>query len=163
MSNLEKTSEVIKIKNYLFKLGLIIDPDIDRITEIEKKPVGFKFVCGNISLLIRKLTLNRHFGVDNKSETFGKLASKLSCGLSFRQKDSSDSIHFNISKSACGKDEANCSVHLDTVSMVAGTDAIGNNNYIVGNIFKHLAIDQYRLTKVIVPSGEDGFVIGYRF
>ncbi len=163
MSDFEKAPEVIKITNYLFRLRLFIQPDIDRITGILKKPDGFEFVCKNTEALIRKVTLNRNFGADNKSEVFGHMSSSLSCGLSFRQTDSSDSIHFNISKSACGKGDANCSVHLDTVSMLSGTDANGNNNYVAGNILRHLAIDQYHWTHIIVPSGEDGFVIGYRF
>ncbi len=58
---------------------------------------------------------------------------------------------------------ATCSVHLDTVSVVAGRDPKSRQViYDPGKVLQHLATDLKR-TSLIVPSRERGIAFGFRF
>jgi hypothetical protein len=106
--------------------------------------------------LIFALTLNRHFGQDNRSEAVGHLATRFANGMSLREVNADGSHHFEITKTGAN-------LHRDTVSVVAGRDENGYVTYQTGNLVRHLVSDHLNSPNVIAPNREDGFVLGYRF
>jgi|GEM_PF-6954869 len=165
MANLDNELEVTSVKHRLTKLGVSIDPFIKKITRIFKNPapIGFGFLCEDTAGLIKALVLSNKFGLDNKSENIGKIATLLSTGQSFREINEVDSLHFNISKVVLARTGDNCSVHLDKVSISSAMDENGNVIQDVSNIFPHLVRDQFNRKDIIVPSGKDGLVLGLRW
>ena len=158
MSDLASSPEVGTIKNRSAALRIQLDGYIKRVTRVYKRPepIGFDFDCDDTHGLILALTLNLSFGVDNKTEIPGYLATKLATGLSFREVNTTNSLHFEISK-------LTVNVHLDTVSVALGRDEHGDIIYDSGNLLQHLVRDHWNKPNIIAPNSNDGFVVGYRF
>ena len=150
--------EVTNVKTIVKSLRIPIDHFVDNITFVYQKPgpIGFDFECSNTRELIAMLSLNLNFGVDDTSQALGHLATRLSTGLSFRQVDSTSSIHFEVSL-------LTVNVHLDTVSVVLGRDEHGRIIYDTGEVLQHLVNDHWNNHHLIVPNGKDGLVFGWRF
>jgi hypothetical protein len=91
-------------------------------------------------------------------------------GASFREVNQLDSLHIILStrpdpsmSKPSDPVRPTCSIHLDSVSPVAGRDSKTRRIiYDQGKLLQHLATDLKR-TPLIVPSGERGIVFGFRF
>lgn len=150
--------EIRSVKHRAASLRIALDKYIDKITFVYTKPaaIGFDFDSNDTRGLIFELTTNLKFGVDNKSEIAGHLATKLANGISFREVDSNDSLHFEISK-------LSVNVHIDSISVALSRDEHGYIIYDVGNLGQHLITDHLNKPNIIGPNSKDGFVIGWRF
>jgi hypothetical protein len=119
--------------------------------------MGFGFVHKEYDRLLVALVMSSNFGSDT---TFG---GKLHSGLSFREITTPDSLHITLSERPDPKTHDTCSIHLDSVSIVAGRDPNSRTvNYNYGKGLQHLATD-YLHTPFIVPNSEEGLVFGIRF
>ena len=126
--------------------------------------MGFGFICrdGNQTTpytgLMNALIVNRRFGMDSM------IGGSQHQGVSFREDNQPDSLHIVLCKRADPKMEnANCSIHLDRVSVVRGIDPkTGVVTYDMGKILQHLTSDLAHTPMIVVPGG-DGIKFGIRF
>ena len=158
MSDSNDRPEVRSVLHRAAMLRVPLQNYVDKITFVYEKPaaIGFDFDSSNTRGLILSLTLNTKFGVDNKSEIPGHLATKLARGISYREVNSNDSLHFEISK-------YDVNVHIDTVSVALERDEHGDIVYDTANLLQHLVSDHLNRPNIIAPNREDGFVVGWRF
>ncbi len=158
MGNTDERLEVKTVKHRALSLRIALESYIDKITFVYTKPaaIGFDFDSSNTHGLIAALSLNFKFGLDNKSEIPGHLATKLATGISFREVDSTSSLHFEISKYSAN-------VHIDSISVALGRDEHGYVIYDTANLLQHLITDHLNRPNIIGPNNKDGFVIGWRF
>jgi hypothetical protein len=149
-------------------LGVDLDLYIGQVTNTWKEtPSGFGFTCRDkaaYSALMNAMVQNSHFGSDSM------LGGSQHLGASFREVNRLDSLHIVLSSrpdpsmsKPSDPIRATCSIHLDSVSPVAGRDdRTGQIIYDPGKVLQHLATD-LKHTPLIVPSGERGIVFGFRF
>ena len=167
MGQFDNDRTVILIKNRMKALGVNLDRYIGHITNTwAQTPIGFAFTCKDksaCSTLMNTLVQNLQFGSDTM------LGSSQHQGASFREVNQFDSLHIVlVSRPEPSKSNASefvagpCSIHLDSVSPVAGRDSAGRIIYDHGKVLQHIATDLWR-TPLIVPSSENGIVFGFRF
>ena len=168
MGQFEKDLIVISIKQRMLQNGIDMDRYIGVITNTwHENPAGFGFTCvertdGNPLVTFHNLTAaliaNSHFGVDNM------IGGSQHHGMSYRENNQPDSLHVVISKRADPKMAgATCSIHVDSVSPVAGIDSQGGIIYDMGKILQHAATD-LKHTPLIMPHAENGTIsFGFRF
>jgi hypothetical protein len=158
MGGLQDDGKVQLIQSRLIHLGLILTPFLDEVTRVypPNGPIGFDFKCEDISGLFAAVKYNPHFGYDNPRNIAGHVATELAHGISFREDNQQDSLHFEIAKDICN-------VHIDSISVVAGKDESGDIIYNTANLLQHISSDHFNFRKVIAPNSRDGFVWGFRF
>jgi hypothetical protein len=167
MGKFDNDRVVVLIKNRMKLLGVDLDQYIGVITNTwSETPQGFGFTCkdkDNYTALMTALVQNRNFGADSM------IGGSQHHGASFREVNKYDSLHIVISTrpdpSSKPSDPVRptCSVHLDSVSPVAGRDdKTGQIVYDPGKVLQHLATD-LKHTPLIMPSSEGGIVFGFRF
>jgi hypothetical protein len=168
MASFDNDPTVLSIKERMKQLGIDLGKYIGQITnKWDSTPKGFGFTCRDreaYNALMTALVLSSKFGSDSM------LGSSQHHGASFREVNTSDSLHIVIStrpdpSSAMppGAVRPTCSIHLDSVSVVTGIDPkTGQVIYDPGKVLQHLATDLAH-TPLIVPSSERGFVLGFRF
>lgn len=161
MTGFDTDPTVVTIKNRAKASGLNLDLYIDHITNTWKQtPMGFGFVCkdGAYRDLLTALIVNKHFGCDNM------IGGSQHKGVSYREDSRPDSLHIVLSKRPdANMANANCSIHLDSVSVVLGVDSkTGMVKYDMGKILQHVTTDLAHMPLMIVPGG-DGIKFGIRF
>jgi hypothetical protein len=168
MGQFDKDRTVVRIKNRIKTLGIDLDRYIGEVTnKWDDTPSGFGFTCkdnANYRALMDALVQSSSFGSDSM------LGSSQHLGASFREINQPDSLHIVLStrpdpsmSKPSDPVRATCSIHLDSVSPVAGRDSkTGQVVYDPGKVLQHLATD-LKHTPLIVPSGEGGIVFGFRF
>jgi hypothetical protein len=165
MAEFDNDRTVVMIKGRMKRLGLDLDRYIGQITNTWSQiPPGFAFTCKDRTAylaLMQALVQNVNFGSDSL------LGGSQHHGASFREVSQPDSLHIVLST----RPDANsklpvrptCSVHLDSVSPVAGRDPITRQIvYDHGKVLQHIATD-LKHTPLIMPSTKDGIVFGFRF
>jgi hypothetical protein len=158
MADFNKASTVISIKGRMTRLGIDLEKYIEKITHYwDMTPMGFGFICKDYDSLMSALVMSSNFGSDTT------LGGKLHSGVSFREINTQDSLHISLSRRPDPKSGATCSIHLDSVSPVAGRDTNSRTvNYNYGKVLQHVATDALH-TPFIVPNSEQGIVFGIRF
>jgi hypothetical protein len=168
MGQFDSDRTVVSIKNRMKALGIDLDRYIGVVTnKWDDTPGGFGFTCkdkASYSALMFALVQNLNFGSDSM------LGGSKHLGASFREVNSANSLHIILSSrpdpsmsKPSDPVRATCSIHLDSVSPVAGRDPkTGLIIYDTGKVLQHLATDLKR-TPLIVPSSEQGLVFGFRF
>ena len=161
MGDLIEEPEVKSVMAGVALLGVPVRQYVDKVTKIysrrrNSEVDGFDFDSSDTKGLIFNLSLNFHFGLDNKSEVAGHLATKFANGISFREINSNGSYHFEITSTGAN-------LHRDSISVVAGRDEHGYVIYETGNLLQHLVVDHLNRPNIIAPNREEGFVWGFRF
>jgi hypothetical protein len=158
MADFNNVSTVISIKNRMGRLGIDLDKHIEKITHYwAMTPMGFGFICKDFDGLMNTLVMSINFGSDTP------LGGRLHSGISFREINTQDSLPISLSKRPDPESGSNCSIHLDSVSPVAGRDPnSGKINYNYGKVLQHVFTDALH-TPFIVPNSETGLVFGIRF
>jgi hypothetical protein len=97
-------------------------------------PMGFKFTCSQTDTLARALRFSPRFAL---ATAFFDVRPD---AVIFREVSQPDSLHFRLPKDPA----AECSVHLDSVSIVEGRDAAGQVIYAsdLEVLERHLRIDK---------------------
>jgi len=159
---------VVLIMNRMKGLGLDLARYVGQITNFwNDTPSGFGFTCkdrASYIALMDALVQNPRFGSDSM------IGGSQHHGASFREINQFDSLHIILStrpdpgmSKPSDPVRATCSVHLDSVSPVAGRDSQTRQViYDHGKVLQHLATD-LKHTPLIVPSGQGGIVFGFRF
>jgi hypothetical protein len=156
------------IKNRMKQRGVDLDRYIGQvINPWDSTPPGFGFTCRDRAAylaLMQALVQSPNFGSDSM------IGGSQHYGASFREVSQPDSLHIILSSrpdptlsKPSDPVRATCSIHLDSVSPVAGRDpATKQIIYDTGKVLQHLATDLKR-TPLIMPSREGGIVFGFRF
>jgi hypothetical protein len=80
MTDFNKASTVISIKNRMARLGIDLEKYIEKITHYwDMTPMGFGFNCKDYDSLMSDLVMSSKFGSDTA------LGGKLHSGVSFRE------------------------------------------------------------------------------
>jgi hypothetical protein len=168
MAQFDNAHTVVLIKNRMKRQGIDLDRYIGRITSRwDTTPCGFGFTCkdrATYMALMQGLIDNPNFGSDSM------IGGSQHKGASFREVSQPDSLHIILSSrpdpsmsKPSDPVRATCSVHLDSVSVVAGRDPKTRQViYDPGKVLQHLATD-LKHTPLIMPGGERGIVFGFRF
>lgn len=163
MGQYDKDRTVVLIKNRIKGQGIDLDRYIGQIGRPwQDTPCGFPFTCkdkATYAALMNALILSPNFGSDSM------IGGSQHKGVSFREVSQPDSLHIILSSRPDPNDsiKATCSIHLDSVSVVAGKDPKTRQvNYDLGKVLQHLATD-LKHTPLIMPSSDKGIVFGFRF
>jgi hypothetical protein len=148
------------IKARMRSRGVDLDQYLERVTNSwESTPRGFGFTCKDDAqwhALLKALTTSSNFGVDTG------LGASQHPGVSFREISKPDSAHITMTSRPDSKTGATCSIHVDSVSPVLGRDPGGKAIYDCGTALQHVFTDLLH-TPLIVPSSDNGLVLGFRF
>jgi hypothetical protein len=160
MAGLDDASTVKGIKQRMMTRGVDLDLYIGRVTNSwDSTPHGFGFTCKDqqrYEELMAALVNSMHFGTDTG------IGASQHKGASFREISTSDSAHIVLSRRPDAKSGATCSIHVDSVSPVAGRDEYRKVIYDCGKALQHVFTDLLH-TPLIVPGSEQGLVFGIRF
>jgi hypothetical protein len=177
MAQFDDKRSVSFIKSRMKGLGIDLDQYITKVVGVTKvsgitnvfddPQVGFGFKPNDLNaytaLMLAITNSYPRFLRDNM------VGGSQHHGASFRENSQPDSLHIILSRSPdpsmCRMCQVRptCSIHLDFVSPVAGWDAnTGRIKYDLGKLLQHLATD-LKHTPLIVPSGQEGIVFGFRF
>ena len=167
MAEFDNDRTVVLIKGRMKRLGLDLDRYIGQITNTWPQiPPGFAFTCKDRTAylaLMQALVDNVKFGPDSM------IGGSQHHGASFREDSQPDSLHIVLSTRPDPKSKLpvrpTCSVHLDSVSPVAGIDPRTRQIiYDQGKLLQHIATDLAH-TPLIMPSTQGGglIVFGFRF
>jgi hypothetical protein len=171
MGQFDNDPKVILIGNRMKLLGVDLLKYIGEITNTfppPPAPWGFGFTCKDgttYTALMQALIQNPRFCWDSM------IGGSQHHGASFREDNQPNSLHIVLStrpdpkmSKPSDKVRPTCSIHLDSVSPVAGRNkTTGQCIYDTGKLFQHLATDLKHTPLIIVPSGERGIVFGFRF
>lgn len=159
MANSGEPSTIISIKNRMARLGIDMEKHIEKIIRHwDQTPMGFEFLCKDHKGLMSTLVMSSNFGSDTR------IGGMLHTGVSFREIDSQDSLHITLSTRPGSKAAATCSIHLDSVSPVAGRDPNTRMvDYNYGKVLQHYVTDAKGGKRFVVPSSDGGLVFGIRF